>query len=64
MSYGDYDGSLVFANASLEYWPFQYAGFGAGYRYVAADVKYDPGNKTEEYDVRLPGPMVYVTFGF
>lgn len=64
MSYGDYDGSLVFANAFLEYWPFQYAGFGAGYRYVAADVKYDPGNKTEECGVRLPGPVVYVTFGF
>ena len=30
MSYDDYDGSLVFANAFLEYWPFQYAGFGAG----------------------------------
>jgi len=64
LSYGDYDGSLVFANASLEYWPFQYAGIGAGYRYVAADIEYDPGSKTEEYDVELPGPVLYVTFGF
>ena len=64
MSYGDYDGSLILANAFLEYWPFQHFGFGAGYRYVAADIEYDPGNKVEEYDVKLPGPAAYVTFGF
>ncbi len=63
-SYGDYDGSFVFANASLEYWPFQYAGFGAGYRYFAADIEYDPGSKTEKYDVKLPGLVLYVIFGF
>jgi len=64
LTYGDYDGSLVFANAFLEYWPFDYVGFGAGYRYLKADIEYDPGNKTEEYDVTLPGPMFYVTLGF
>lgn len=64
MSYGDWDGSLYFANAFLEYWPFQYVELGAGYRYLAADVEYDPGHKKEEYDVALPGPMLYVTLGF
>ena len=64
MNYDDYEGSLIFANAFLEYWPFKYAGFGAGYRYLAADVESDPGNKIEEYDVTLPGPLLYVTFGF
>ena len=64
MGYGDYDGKLVFANAFLEYWPFQYAGFGLGYRYVAADIKYDTGKKTEKYDIKLPGPVLYVTFCF
>jgi hypothetical protein len=64
MKYGDYDGSLIFGNAFFEYWPFQYAGFGAGYRYVHADIEYDPENKEEEYDVKLPGPLLYVTFGF
>ena len=63
-SWGDYEGSFVFANAFIEYWPFQNAGFGAGYRYVAADIEYDPGSKTEKYDVRLPGPVGYVVFGF
>ena len=63
-NYGDYDGSFLFANAFLEYWPFKYAGIGAGYRYLKADIEYDPGNKIEEYDVELPGPLVYVVFGF
>jgi len=64
LSYEDYDGELIFASAFLEYWPFRHAGFGLGYRYVEADIEYDPGNKVEEYDVQLPGPMVYVVFGF
>jgi len=64
MSYGDWDGSLIFANAFLEYWPFQNAGFGVGYKYLHADVDYDPGSKKETYDVKLPGPVFYVTAGF
>ena len=64
MKYGDYDGSLLVASAYLEYWPFQYVGLGAGYRYTHADIEYDNGKKEEEYDVDLPGPMFYVTFGF
>ncbi len=64
LSYGDWDGALYFANAFLEYWPFKYAGIGAGYRYVAADVTYDNGKKEETYDFALPGPVLYVTVGF
>lgn len=64
LSYGDYDGQLVFADAALEYWPFQHAGLGVGYRYFKVDVEYDPGKKKEEYDVELPGPLIYATFGF
>ena len=64
MKYGDWDGTLLFANAFLEYWPLKYAGIGAGYRYLKADIEYDPGDKVEEYDVTLPGPVLYVIFGF
>ena len=64
MSYGDWDGSLWFVNAFVEYWPFRNAGIGAGYRYLDADVDYDPGHKKETYDFTLPGPVVYVTVGF
>ena len=64
LNYSDYDGQLFFANAALEYWPFQHAGLGVGYRYIKVDIDYDPGHKKEEYDVRLPGPMIYAIFGF
>ena len=64
MTYGDYDGELVFAKAFLEYWPFKYAGFGAGHRYLDADVEYDPGHKKEDYEFTLPGPMIYGKLGF
>ncbi len=64
MKYNDWDGSLWFANAFLEYWPWQYVGIGAGYRYLSANVEYDPGHKKETYDFDLPGPVFYVTAGF
>lgn len=61
---GDFNGSLLVAHAFLEYWPFRYAGFGAGYRYTAIDIEIDDGEKEMEYNGRLPGPELYVTFGF
>ena len=64
LNYGDWEGSLYFANAFVEYWPFRYAGLGAGYRYISVDVTYEPGHKKETYDVDLPGPVFYVTVGF
>lgn len=64
LNYGDWEGTLYFANAFVEYWPFRYAGLGAGYRYLSADVDYKPGHKKETYDVELPGPVFYVTVGF
>lgn len=64
LSYGDWDGSMWFASAFLEYWPWQNVGFGAGYRYVDVDVDYDPGHKKETYNFTLPGPMIYLTAGF
>ena len=64
MSYGDYDGELIFARATLEYWPFKNIGLGAGYSYLSADIDRDTGKKEENYDVEMPGPIFYVTVGF
>ena len=61
---GDWEGTLYFVNTFVEYWPFRYAGFGTGYRYISADIEYNPGHKKETYDVDLPGPVFYVTVGF
>ncbi len=62
--YDDYSGQLLTANAMLEYWPFQYTGFGFGYRYLEVDVDYTPEGRKDTYDVKLPGPLLYVTVGF
>lgn len=64
LQYNDYDGELLFGNVALEYWPYEHAGLGIGYRYTKVDIDYDPGKKKEKYDVKLPGPMVYAVFGF
>ena len=61
---GDWSGSLYFYTAFFEYWPFRYAGLGAGYRYISVDIEYEPGHKKETYDVDLPGPVFYVTASF
>jgi hypothetical protein len=64
LKYGDYDGRLLAANAHLEYWPFKHAGLGAGYRYMTIDFDYDDGDKEEEYNLSIPGPVLYMIFGF
>jgi hypothetical protein len=64
LSYQDYSGSLLFANALLEYWPFKHVGIGGGYRYLHADIEYETDKKKEEYDVKFPGPLVFLIVGF
>lgn len=62
--YGDYDGSLVLANAAIEYWPFPNTGVGIGYNYITADIDRDTDRKKENYDIDLSGLVVYISFGF
>lgn len=62
--YDDYNGSLYLASAAIEYWPFKNTGFGLGYHYISADIDYESRNRTENYDVDLPGVIFYITFGF
>jgi len=64
LSYQDYSGNLTFANATLEYWLFKNVGIGGGYRYLHADIEYEPHGRKEEYDITFPGPIVYLTVGF
>jgi len=64
LGYKEYDGDLVFARGILEYWPFEHVGFGGGYIYTKADIKYDPGHKKETYDITMPGPVIYLAIGF
>ena len=64
LGYREYNGQLVSGTAALEYWPFRHAGLGLGYRYVKVKVDYDTGHQKEDYDIKLPGPILYATYGF
>lgn len=64
LSYGDYDGDLIFARGALEYWPYENVGIGAGYSYISVEVDYTTDKKKETYDVDMPGPVVYLAVGF
>ena len=64
MSYDDYEGDLVFAQGSIEYYPLKNFGMGVGYGFRNVDVEYETDNKKETYDVELPGPMIFLTTRF
>ena len=64
LTYGDYDGNLYFARATLDYRVKKHFGIGAGYSYYNVNVEYDPDHKTETYDVEFSGPMIYLILGF
>lgn len=64
LTYGDYDGELYFARGTLEYWPFDHVGLGVGCAYTQADIEYVTNNKKERYNLKMPGPMIYLAVGF
>jgi hypothetical protein len=64
LTYDDYEGDLVFARASLEYYPFSNFGLGIGYGFRNIDIEYESDNKKETYDIELPGPMFFLTSRF
>ena len=64
LTYDDYDGDLVFARASLEFYPFRNFGLGVGYGFRNIDIEYETDSKEETYDIELPGPMFFLTSRF
>lgn len=64
LAYDKYDGQLLTANAALEWRPYENFGIGTGYTYVDVDLEVDENNRTDTYDFRLNGPMVYLVAGF
>jgi hypothetical protein len=64
LNYGKYDGGLFSARGALEWRPWQNVGLGAAYQYVDLDVKVDEGTRTEDYDFRFHGPILFLSVGF
>lgn len=64
LDYNEYSGNLVAANASLEYRVTEHVGLGIGYNYVDMNLEIDKSRRTDEYDLRYQGPVLYVSAGF
>jgi hypothetical protein len=64
LSYDKYDGQLLTATAAVEWRPYENFGIGAGYTYFDVDLEVDESNRTDNYNFRLNGPMLYLVTGF
>ncbi len=63
-NYGDYDGRIYFVRAALEYDFSDHFGIGGGYWITDFDVDRESGTKNESYNVKLPGPQIYLKARF
>ncbi|MDA1073525.1 MAG: hypothetical protein O3A63_02025 [Proteobacteria bacterium] len=63
LNYEDYDGELTSIRGSIEWRPFERFGVGAGYQYVDINVKRDDSTSQKEFDVKLTGPFLFLSFG-
>lgn len=61
---GDYDGDIVAASISLDYWFNDNWGLGLGYNYVDLDLTVDEDIFDQYYKVKYDSFYFYATFGF
>ncbi|HEU4651860.1 MAG TPA: hypothetical protein VFS49_10640 [Croceibacterium sp.] len=61
---GDYDGSVLNAQASVAYRFTDNFGIGVGYRYVDYDLDVDKDTYVASFDYRFWGPSVFLELGF
>jgi hypothetical protein len=64
LNYDQYSGNLVAANAALEYRVTEHVGLGLGYNYVDMNLDIEQSRRTDSYDLRYNGPVLYVSAGF
>ena len=60
----DYDGDILAARLSVDYWFNERWGVGAGYNYVDLDLTVDEAVFDQVYDVSYDSFFFYATFGF
>lgn len=64
LTYEDIDGELLSAQATFEWRPAQHFGMGVGYQYVSVEITEDDGDRENEIDLDLYGPVLFLTVGF
>ena len=60
----NWDGDVVAADVSLEYWPSSSWGFGAGYNYVDIDVTAEENIFDQKYVVEYDSFFAFVSWSF
>ena len=60
----EYDGDVKSANLSIEYWPTENWGFGAGFTYVDIDVEVDKRIFDQTYIIEYDSLFAFMTWGF
>jgi hypothetical protein len=61
---GDYDGSILNAQASVAYRFTDNFGIGVGYRYVDYNLDVDKDNYVASFDYEFNGPSIFIEAGF
>ncbi len=61
---GDFSGSYTYADVATEYRFTERFGIGASYQIAELDAKISDSDGFDEVDIRLPGPSIYLIYGF
>ena len=64
LAYDKYDGRLNTATAAVKWTPFKRVGFGLGYTYFDIDLDVDQTASTDNYNLTVDGPTLFVTGHF
>lgn len=64
MSYDKYEGNITSMAVDINYQPFRYLGFGAGYRSLFIKLTATGSDLTGRFDQAFQGPIFYVTGSF
>ncbi len=64
LTYGDYEGDLWSFRGSVEWRPWNRVGLGLGYQYIDVDAVVDRSDHQELYDIKLDGPVLFISVGF
>lgn len=64
VKYDKYDGDIVTARLTIDYWFNEHWGIGGGYSLVDVDLDIDENLYDERYDVNWDSFFLYLTFGF
>jgi hypothetical protein len=64
LNIGDFSGSYTYADVATAYRFTERFGIGASYQIAELDAKIDDSDGFDEVNIKLPGPSIYLVYGF